>query len=56
MSGLVSIVFFGMGIFFAIAGRDLIEVLACFLIYAVCSGVWELNQLRQDLEDYEEDE
>lgn len=56
MSGLVSIVFFGMGIFFAIAGRDLIEVFACFLIYAILSGVWEINQLRQDLQDYKDDD
>ena len=56
MSGLVSIVFFFMGIIWAIAGMDVMKVLACFLIYAILSGVYEINQLRQDLNDYEEDE
>jgi len=56
MSGLVAAVFFFLGIIWAIAGKDIMQVLACFLIYAILSGVWEINQLRQDLNDYEEDE
>ena len=56
MSGLVSVVFFFLGIIWAIAGKDVFAVLACFLIYAVLSGVWEINQLRQDLQDYKDDD
>ena len=56
MSGLVSIVFFGLGIIWAIAGKDVMAVLACFLIYAILSGVYEINQLRQDLQEYEDDD
>lgn len=55
MSGLVSIVFFFMGIIWAIAGMDVMKVLACFLIYAVLSGVYQIEQLRKDLEDYDDE-
>lgn len=51
MSGLVSIVFFFMGIIWAIAGMDVMKVLACFLIYAILSGVYQIQELRKDLED-----
>lgn len=51
MSGLVSIVFFGFGIIWAIAGVDVMKVLACFIIYAILSGVYQIQELRKDLED-----
>lgn len=54
MSGLVSIVFFGLGIIWAIAGKDILTVLACFLIYAILSGAYQIEQLRKDLEDYDD--
>lgn len=56
MSGLMSIVFFCLGIAWAVAGKDVMAVLACFLIYAVLAGNYEIRQLREDLNDYEEDE
>lgn len=55
MSGLVSIVFFFMGIIWAIAGMDVMKVLACFLIYAILSGVYQIQELRKDLEDYDDE-
>ena len=55
MSGLMSIVFFLMGIAFAVMKRDVLIVLGCFLIYAILSGAYEIQKLREDLEDYEEE-
>ena len=55
MSGLVSIVFFGLGIIWAIAGMDVMKVLACFLIYAILSGVYQIQELRKDLEDMDDE-
>ena len=55
MSGLVSIVFFGLGIIWAIAGKDVMAVLACFLIYAILDGVYQIQELRKDLEDYDDE-
>lgn len=54
MSGFVSVVFFFIGIIWAIAGVDVMKVLACFLIYAILSGVYQIQELRKDLEDYDE--
>lgn len=54
MSGLMSIVFFLIGIAWAVMGRDVLTVLACFLIYAILSGAYEIQKLREDLEDWEE--
>ena len=54
MSGLIAAVFFIMGIIWAIAGMDVMKVLACFLIYAILSGVYQIQELRKDLEDYDE--
>ena len=54
MSELIGIIFFFFGIVCVIAGKDIIEALACFLIYAILSGVWELKQIREELEDWEE--
>ena len=54
MSGLVSVIFFFLGIIWAIAGKDVMAVLACFLIYAILSGVYQIEQLRKDLEDYDD--
>lgn len=55
MSGLVSLVFFGLGIIWAIAGKDVMTVLACFLIYAILSGVYQIQELRKDLEDMDDE-
>lgn len=55
MSGLVSLVFFGLGVIWAIAGKDVMTVLACFLIYAILSGVYQIQELRKDLEDMEDE-
>lgn len=55
MSGLVSIVFFGLGIIWAIAGKDVMTVLACFIIYAILSGVYQIQELRKDLEDMDDE-
>ena len=53
MSGLMSIVFFLMGIAWAVMGRDVLTVLACFLIYAVLDGNYQIQKLREEMEDNE---
>ena len=55
MDGLMSVLWFFMGIIFAIAGKPFLEVAACFLIAAMFEGCWELYLLREEMED-EEDE
>lgn len=55
MSGLISVVFFFLGIIWAIAGKDVMAVLACFLIYAILDGAWQIQELRKDLDDKEDD-
>ena len=54
MSELVSIGFFFIGIIFVFAGRPFIEVAACFLIYGICHGVYELHEFREYLEEKDE--
>lgn len=56
MSGFVSMVFFFLGIIWAIAGKDVFAVLACFLIYAILDGSYQIQELRKDLEDMDDDE
>lgn len=55
MSGIVSMAFFVTGIIWAIIGMDTMEVLACFLIYAILDGVWQIQELRKDLEDMDDE-
>lgn len=56
MSALISLCWFVVGIFWAIAGKDLIEVCACFVVAGVFLGVNELSLMRQEMEEWEEDE
>lgn len=56
MSELVAIGWFLVGIFWAVAGRQILEVAACFLVAGVFTGVSELKYMRQEMEDWEEDE
>ena len=51
MFGVLSIIWFIAGIFFAIAGKTLIEVVACLLLAAIFDGCYELHLLREELED-----
>ena len=54
MTGLLSIVWFFMGVIWAIAGKPFIEVAACFLISGIFEGTWELYLIKHELEDDEE--
>ena len=56
MSALLSVMWFLIGIFWAIAGKDFLEVCACFLLCGIFLGVMELNMIHKDLEDWEEHE
>ena len=56
MSGLISVIFFILGIAWAIMGKDVMAVLVCFIIYAILSGVYEIWQLREFLEGLGPDE
>lgn len=56
MSGLMSVIFFIIGIAWAIMGKDVMAVLACFIIYAILSGAYEIRQLREYLEGLGPDE
>lgn len=55
MSGIFSAFFFFLGIVWAIAGVDVMKVLACFLIYAILDGAYQIQELRKDLDDKEDD-
>ena len=44
------------GIFWIIAGKPFIEVCACFILFGIFEGVNEMQILRKELEDIEEDE
>lgn len=55
MSGFVSMVFFFLGIIWAIAGKDVMAVLACFLIFAILDGSYQIQELRKDLEDMDDE-
>lgn len=50
MSELIAIGFMIIGLVFALAGKSIIEVAACFLVYGVCHGAYELYLLRKELE------
>ena len=56
MSELISIRWFLVGIFWAIAGKQIIEVAACFIVAGIFSGVAELKYMRQEMEDWENEE
>ena len=56
MSGLMSVIFFIVGIAWAIMGKDIMAVLVCFIIYAILSGAYEIRQLREYLEESERGE
>lgn len=55
MSGIFSVFFFLLGIVWAIAGKEVIVVLACFLICAVFDGAFQIQELRKDLEDMDDE-
>ena len=56
MSAIFGVGWFLVGIIFMIAGKDFLEVAACFLLFGIFMGVNELSLMRQELEDIEEDE
>ena len=55
MSGIMGWIFFILGISFAVMKKDVLIVLGCFLIYAILSGAYEIQKLREELEDYEDE-
>lgn len=56
MSALMGAMWFIIGIIWIIAGKDFLEVAACFLLFGVFMGVNELALMRQEMEEWEEDE
>ena len=56
MSFIFGIGWFLIGIFWIIAGKPFIEVCACFIIFGIFSGVNELKLMREEMEDWEEDD
>lgn len=54
MTALISYIFFFLGIVALIAGKDILTILGFFMVYGILSGVWELKQIREELEDWEE--
>ena len=54
MAVLFEIMWFFIGIFWIIAGKDFLEVAACFLLFGVFMGVNELALMRQEMEDWED--
>lgn len=52
----MSCFFFFLGIIFAIAGKPFLEVAACFFIFMLSEGVYELHKLREELECWEDDD
>ena len=56
MNFAISLFFFMYGIVAAIAGKDLLAVCACFVVYGILQGVNELSLMREELERWEEDD
>jgi len=56
MAAIFDVAWFLIGIFWAIAGKPFIEVCACFLLFGIFEGVNELRLMREEMEDWEEDE
>lgn len=55
MSAIFGVGWFLVGIIFMIAGKDFLEVAACFLLFGIFMGVNELSLMRQELEDIEDE-
>ena len=55
MSAIMSMGWFLVGVIFVIAGKPFLEVAACFLLCGIFEGVFELYELRKELEDWEDD-
>lgn len=55
MNSILSWIWFGIGVIWAIAGKPFIEVCLCFIVCGVFSGAAELTEMRKELEDWEED-
>ena len=43
------------GIFWIVAGKPFIEVCACFILFGIFEGVNEMQILRKELEDIEDE-
>lgn len=56
MSALFGVGWLIIGIIWVIAGKDFLEVCACFLLFGVFMGVNELALMREEMEGWEEDE
>lgn len=54
MTLLIGYIFFFFGIVAVVAGKDIMIVLGFFIVYGILSGVYELKQIREELEDWEE--
>ena len=49
-------IWFIAGIIWSFAKRPFLEVCTCFLLFAIFEGVNELRLMREEMEDWEEDE
>lgn len=56
MSALIGLCWSIVGIIFIFAARPIMEVLGCFLVAGIFLGVNELSLMRQEMEDWENDE
>ena len=56
MNLIFGIGWFLIGIIWILAGKPFIEVCACFLLFGIFEGVNELGLMREEMEDWEEDE
>lgn len=56
MNLLLSLIFFFYGIMAIVAKKDILAVCACFVVYGILQGVNELSLMRQEMEDWENDD
>lgn len=52
MSELLMVMWGFIGFIFVMAGKDFLEVFACFLLFSIFMGVSELHGLRKDLGNF----
>lgn len=56
MNFFISLAFFFYGIIALIAKKDILTVCACFVVYGILQGVNELSLMRQEMEDWEDED
>ena len=56
MNFFLSLAFFFMGIIAIVARKDILVVCACFVVYGILQGVNELSLMRQEMEEWEDED